>query len=116
MTATKIVVKKFKGDRALERGLNRMAERGYEVQSQATRKAAYSAVTGVFTRKQIHTVTFRRQPPSAVPAVAQDAQQGVAQAPPSTTKRWFQEATMRDVLQGRAERRANREQAKAARA
>ena len=56
-----IVVKKFKGDRALERGLNDMARQGYVVDQQASRKALYSAATGVFTRKQIHTVTFRKQ-------------------------------------------------------
>jgi hypothetical protein len=56
-----IVVKKFKGDRALERGLNDMAKQGYVVDQQASRKALYSAATGVFTRKQIHTVTFRKQ-------------------------------------------------------
>ena len=56
-----IVVKKFKGDRALERGLNDMAKQGYVVDQQASRKALYSAATGVFTRKQIHTVTFRQQ-------------------------------------------------------
>jgi hypothetical protein len=56
-----IVVKKFTGDRALERGLNGMAKQGYVVDQQASRKALYSAATGVFTRKQIHTVTFRKQ-------------------------------------------------------
>ncbi|MGH2877661.1 MAG: ribosomal protein L7/L12 [Solirubrobacteraceae bacterium] len=60
-----IIVKKYKGERALERGLNEMAKKGYVVDQQASRKALYSAATGVFTRKQIHTVTFRKQRSSA---------------------------------------------------
>jgi large subunit ribosomal protein L7/L12 len=62
-----IVVKKFTGDRALERGLNDMSKKGYVVDQQASRKALYSVATGVFTRKQVHTVTFRKQK-SPVPA------------------------------------------------
>jgi hypothetical protein len=65
-----IVVKKFKGDRALERGLNGMAKQGYVVDQQASRKAVYSATGGLFTRKQIHTVTFRKQ---------ENSQQGAAE-------------------------------------
>lgn len=70
-----IVVKKFKGDRALERGLNDMAKQGFVVDQQASRKALYSAATGVFTRKQIHTGTFRKQ---------EHSQQGAAEG-----KRWL---------------------------
>jgi len=54
----KIVVKKYNGERELERGLNAMARKGYLAQNQASRKAAYSVAAGLFTRKQIHTVTF----------------------------------------------------------
>jgi hypothetical protein len=119
-----IIVKKYKGDRRLARGLRRMARRGYEVQSQSTRKALFSAAAGVFTHKQIHTVTFRRQevvaaaivsPPSGgdfvAAAVVSPPGGGDFVRTPSTSKHWFQETTMRDVLQGRAERQANREQA-----
>ena len=70
-----IVVKKFTGDRALERGLNGMAKKGYVVEQQASRKALYSATTGLFTRKQIHTVTFRKKdrPVPITPAAASHA-------------------------------------------
>lgn len=57
-----LVVETYQGDRELERGLQKMAKNGYVVQSQNTRKAAFSAAAGVFTRKQIHTVTFVREP------------------------------------------------------
>ncbi|MGD0386299.1 MAG: hypothetical protein ABSB73_09200 [Solirubrobacteraceae bacterium] len=103
-----IVVKKYKGDRALERGLNSMQQRGYEIQDQSTRKALYSATAGVFTRKQIHTVTFHRQQDAAVLSPAGQREDTVMA--PSAEKHWWQEPTVRDVLQGRAERRANREQ------
>ncbi len=53
-----VVVKKYKGDAALEKGLAVMDRLGYTVQNQSTRKAAFSAAAGVFTQKQIHTVTF----------------------------------------------------------
>jgi hypothetical protein len=56
-----VVVKRYKGDMQLQRGLRTMEKRGYQVENQATRKAAFSATAGIFTRKQIHTVTFRRQ-------------------------------------------------------
>jgi hypothetical protein len=55
------VVKKYKGEKELEKGLTAMAARGYVPQNQASRKAAYSAAAGVFTRKQIHTVTFAKE-------------------------------------------------------
>jgi ribosomal protein L7/L12 len=75
-----VVVMKFKGERALERGLNAMAKKGYVVDQQASRKALYSAATGVFTRKQIHTVTFRNQG-SPVPATPVAAGQATSPAP-----------------------------------
>lgn len=55
-----VKVEKYKGDAALERGLGAMLAAGWSVQTQATRKQAYSALTGVFTNKQIHTVTFTK--------------------------------------------------------
>jgi hypothetical protein len=51
-------VKRYNGDRALERGLQRMKAQGWTPQNVNTRKAAYSLMTGIFTRKQVHTVTF----------------------------------------------------------
>jgi hypothetical protein len=53
-------VERYNGDKALERGLQRMKAKGWSVQSVNTRKAAFSAMTGVFTRKQVHTVTFAK--------------------------------------------------------
>jgi hypothetical protein len=57
----KVKVKKFKGDRAAARGIEKMLADGWAIQSQSTRKAAFSLLTGVFTRKQIHTVTFQKE-------------------------------------------------------
>lgn len=68
-----IVVKKYKGESALQRGLNDMAKNGYVVDQQASRKAMYSLATGVFTRKQIHTVTFRKNATVAAAASPPDA-------------------------------------------
>lgn len=53
-------VKRYKGDRALDRGIRKMARHGWEVETRTTRKAWFSWLTGFFTRKQVHTVTFRR--------------------------------------------------------
>jgi hypothetical protein len=55
-----IVVKKYKGNRKAERGIRRMTKRGYEVQAQSSRKALWRWYCGIFTRSQIHTVTFAR--------------------------------------------------------
>lgn len=90
----KIVVKKYKGEAALQRGLTLMDRRGYDVDQQASRKALYALTTGIFTRKQIHTVTFRLRDDHV--------------RAPSKKKHWWQEPTMRDVIEGRAERRENR--------
>lgn len=59
-TVGKVVVKKYKGEHALESGIEHMAKRGYAVQSQGSRKKLFSITTGFFTRKQIHTVVFVR--------------------------------------------------------
>ncbi len=53
-----VKIKKYKGDRNAARGIEQMAKRGWVVQSQSTRKAFFSLMAGLFTRKQIHTVTF----------------------------------------------------------
>lgn len=61
------IVRKYKGDRALNRGIKRMTSRGYEVQSHCTRKAMFAwgrallfLPLGLFTGKQIHTVIFTK--------------------------------------------------------
>lgn len=54
----KVRVLKFKGERQLQQGVEAMLEKGWEIQGQTARKQVYSALTGVWTRKQIHTVTF----------------------------------------------------------
>jgi hypothetical protein len=46
------------GERELGRGIEKMMNNGWTVQNQDSRKAMYSLATGIFTRKQIHTVTF----------------------------------------------------------
>lgn len=56
------IVKRYKGERRLQRGINQMSRKGYGVQSQATRKRAFRFFgAGIFTRQQIHTVTFTKQ-------------------------------------------------------
>jgi hypothetical protein len=55
-----VKVEKYKGERALEHGIEKMTGKGWTVQNQNSRKAMYSLATGVFTRKQIHTVTFTK--------------------------------------------------------
>lgn len=53
-------VKKYKGDRRLRRGIAKMTANGWSVDAQSSRKRMWSWTTGIFTRKQIHMVTFRR--------------------------------------------------------
>ena len=57
-TKTKIV--RVKGDRKAQRILSRYADRGWVVQSHTTRKALFSLGLGLFTRAQIHTITFTK--------------------------------------------------------
>lgn len=60
-----IVVKKYKGERKLTRGLEKMAAKGYIVQTHNTRKQVFRLLTGLFTKRQIHTVTYVKGAPSA---------------------------------------------------
>jgi hypothetical protein len=53
-----VKVEEFRGDRNLARGVERMTNLGWTVEDQTSRKALYSLMTGLFTRKQIYTVTF----------------------------------------------------------
>jgi hypothetical protein len=53
-----VKVEKYKGERELEKGLAKMMDKGWAVQTQASRKRAFRLATGLFTRQQIHTVTF----------------------------------------------------------
>lgn len=53
-----VVVKTVKGERAAEREIRRMLERGYQLETHGSRKVVWSPLTGVFTRKQKHTLTF----------------------------------------------------------
>lgn len=55
-----VKVENYKGENELEKGLVKMLTAGWDVQNQSTRKQACSLATGVFTKKQIHTVTFAR--------------------------------------------------------
>jgi hypothetical protein len=57
---TETSIKKYKGDRKFKRGVNKMSKDGWQVHTVATRKAWWSLLTGVFTRKQIHMVTFTK--------------------------------------------------------
>ena len=42
----------------LEETFEKMLKQGWQLQNQDSRKALYSLTTGIFTRKQIHTITF----------------------------------------------------------
>jgi hypothetical protein len=53
-----VIVATVKGNRAAERKIAFMLGKGYELQGQGSRKVAWSPVTGVFTSKQKHTLTF----------------------------------------------------------
>jgi hypothetical protein len=53
-----VKVEEFRGDRNLARGVERMTNLGWTVEDQTSRKALYSLMMGLFTRKQIYTVTF----------------------------------------------------------
>ncbi len=57
---SKTVVKTYKGERAAERGIAQMRKRGYEIDQASTRKIVWSPLTGVFTRKQKHTIVFTK--------------------------------------------------------
>jgi hypothetical protein len=54
----KVIVETVKGDAAARRTIEYYLSRGYELQGQGSRKVVWSPVTGVFTRKQKHTLTF----------------------------------------------------------
>lgn len=54
------IIRKYKGEAAAQRGIDQMRAHGYEVDDIATRKALWSPLTGLFTRKQIHTIVFRK--------------------------------------------------------
>lgn len=56
-----VAVKKYRGDRRYRRGLEQMTRAGWRVEAHTARKAMFSLLAGIFTRKQIHTVTFVRE-------------------------------------------------------
>ena len=51
---------RFKGNKDAQRGIEKMLAAGWTIEDQASRKAVYSLAAGLFTRKQIHTITFTR--------------------------------------------------------
>ena len=54
------VIKVVRGHNlALQTKIRRMPRKGYVVESIASRKAAWSATAGLFTRKHVHTVIFK---------------------------------------------------------
>jgi hypothetical protein len=55
-----VKVMKFKGERELQRGIEKMLAKGWTIDQSSSRKAMYSLATGIFTRKQIHTVIFTK--------------------------------------------------------
>ena len=83
-----VVIKTYKGDRAAERGIAEMRRQGYEVDQSSARKQLWSPATGVFTRKQKHTITFR--------LVGEPERR-------AGRKHWWQEPTLREVMEHRKE-------------
>ena len=55
-----VEIRTYKGERRAQRDMERMLALGYRVQDHNIRKARYGLLAGVFTRKQIHTVTYVR--------------------------------------------------------
>lgn len=92
-TKTKTQVKKYKGDRALQRGLNQMAKAGWEVQDRTARKKVWNWKTGIFTNQQIHSVTFvktveRKQKQKAEEVVVQQQPAGWYPDQNNVTRWW----------------------------
>lgn len=61
MARTKVKVVRYKGDMRMQRGIAHMLKKGWAVQDSASRRAVWSPVAGILTRKQIHTVTFVKE-------------------------------------------------------
>lgn len=61
-TGPNVIVETVKGDHAAQRRIAFMIEHGYQLQQQGSRKVVWSPLTGVFTRKQKHTLTFVKRP------------------------------------------------------
>jgi len=59
----KVKVQKYKGERALQRGVQKMLDDGWTVQTQQSRKRIWRPTTGIFTKQQVHTVTFVKPDP-----------------------------------------------------
>jgi hypothetical protein len=51
---------RVKGDARADRMIEFMEKKGWELADANVRKAHYSLMGGVFTRKQIHTLRFRK--------------------------------------------------------
>jgi len=66
MTLPKRIVKTVKGDAKATRLVNRMDELGYDLVDSSSRKVVWSPVTGLFTRKQKHTLIFVKRERSLV--------------------------------------------------
>ena len=59
--AGKVVVRRVPYDAVAAKEIEKYQRQGYELTSHNTRKAAWSPLTGLFTSKQIHTLTFTKQ-------------------------------------------------------
>jgi len=53
-------VVKVRGQKDAETLISAMYDRGYTLENMASRKQAFSMLTGVFTSNQIHTLVFRK--------------------------------------------------------
>lgn len=75
----RVKVKRYNGERRLQRGLEKMIADGWWVQDQQSRKRVWRLLTGFFTRQQVHTVTFAKFEPGD-PQYQMTAQEAVQAA------------------------------------
>ena len=54
------VVKTYKGEKATQRGIAEMSRKGYEVDQMSSTNVKWSPMMGTFTRKQKHTIVFKK--------------------------------------------------------
>jgi hypothetical protein len=70
-----VQIKRYKGENAFRRDAEKMYAAGWTIVGQSSRKQMYSLMTGVFTRKQISTVTWTKSPaaPGSAPQTVSTA-------------------------------------------
>jgi hypothetical protein len=62
--AKHVWVKKYRGYRTFQKDATKMYADGWGIVGQSSRKQMYSLMAGLFTRKQISTVTWEKEIPA----------------------------------------------------